>query len=170
MPTIHDLICFYCGSEFQREQRQVSSSLCKNVKNFFCTRSCSVSHQNKTVGHGEHRSFIEKWLQSRISEKWPSLEVSYNNKSTIGSELDLWFPSLNLAIELNGKTHYQVIYNEEVLRKTQKNDEEKRQKCKEKGIELLEVDMSKMNSIKRDPEFMKIVDLVFDAIQSRVKN
>lgn len=170
MPTMIEFVCTHCAKEFSREKRQVSSSIAKGVKNYFCGRSCSVSYQNKTVGHGNARSFIEKWLEGRIKEKWPTLEVLYNDKTTIGSELDIFIKSFNLGIELQGKTHYQVIYNQEVLDRTQANDELKRKVCKEKGIELIEIDMSKMNSIKKDPEFIKIVEQVFNIIQNKIDN
>ena len=167
--TMHELVCEECGVEFTRSSRQLSSSRCKGVKNFFCTRSCGVSFNNKHYGHGDKRSFIEKWLESRIKEKFPGLLVKYNDKETIGSELDMFIPLFNLAIELQGKAHYENVWGQDILEATQKNDEEKRRVCKEKGIELIEINMSKMNAVKRDPEFMKITDQVFSLIDGRLK-
>lgn len=164
MPTILEFICTNCAQEFQREKRQVSSSIAKNVKNYFCGRSCSVSYQNKTVGHGEHRSFIEKWLESRIKEKYPNMEVLYGDKKTIGSEIDIYLPVHKIGIELQGKQHYEPIWGQDILEQTQKNDEQKRIAAKEKGINLIEIDMRNLGSYKRDPEFVRICEEVYSIL------
>jgi hypothetical protein len=168
MPTMFEFICTNCAQEFSREKRQVSSSIAKNVKNYFCGRSCSVTYQNKTVGHGEHRSAIEYWLESRIKEKYPQIEVLFGDKKTIGSELDIYIPSINTAIELQGRQHYEPIWGQDILDQTQKNDVEKRNACAKAGIKLIEVDMSKMTAMKRDPEFLRICEEVYGVFDSIV--
>lgn len=166
--TLHDLICEHCGKEFQRTSRQLSSSRCKGVKQMFCGRSCSVSYQNKTVGHGEHRSAIEYWLEKRLKEKYPQVEVLYGDKKTIGSELDIYIPAWKVGIELHGRQHYEPIWGEDVLAQTQKNDAEKRNACVKAGINLIEVDMSKMSAMKKDPEFLRICEEVYAIFDQRV--
>ena len=168
MPTMFEFICSECAQEFSREKRQVSSSIAKNVKNYFCSRSCSVSFNNKHYGHGEHRSAIEYWLESRIKEKYPQVEVLFGDKKTIGSELDIYIPAWKVGIELQGRQHYEPIWGEDILAQTQKNDAEKRKACIEAGIHLIEVDMSKMAAMKRDPEFLRICEEVYGVFESRI--
>jgi hypothetical protein len=58
-----------------------------------------------------------------------------------GLELDFFFPELNFAIEINGPTHYTMIYNEEKLNRTKENDKRKINLCPELGIDLFVLDI-----------------------------
>ena len=58
-------------------------------------------------------------------------------------ELDIFIPSLNLAIEYQGEQHFVPIDawgGADALEKTQLRDEEKRRKCQRKGITLIYFD------------------------------
>jgi hypothetical protein len=58
-------------------------------------------------------------------------------------ELDIFVPSLNLAIEYQGEQHFIPIDawgGDDALEKTQQRDEEKRRRCESKGIKLLYFD------------------------------
>ncbi len=55
--------------------------------------------------------------------------------------IDIFVPSLNLAIEYNGEQHYKSIERyggEEKLKKQQERDKFVRKKCKENNIILIE--------------------------------
>ena len=75
---------------------------------------------------------------------FPNLEVLYSSKKIIGSELDIYIPSLKTAIEIQGIFHYEPIFGQEKLDQIQKNDLEKIQKCKELDIKLHHIDISKL--------------------------
>jgi hypothetical protein len=90
------------------------------------------------------RSKIELFLEGRFGEEYPGLEVLYNNRSTIGLELDIYFPSLKLAVELNGITHYAPIYGGRSLFRTQRNDMRKRARCERKSIHLMVLNISEI--------------------------
>lgn len=168
MPTIFDLICENCGKEFQREKRQMTSSMLHEVKRFFCTRSCNVSYNNKHKEYGDMRSSIEMWIETSIKRRWPNLEVHYNRKDAIEAELDIYVPSLRLAFEINGRSHYEPIWGQDVFQKTLLNDQAKAEECKERGIELIVVDAGKFSAIKGDPNFEKIVNSVMGVLSARV--
>ena len=168
MPTIIEFICTNCANEFSREKRQVSSSIAKNVKNYFCSRSCNVSYNNKHKDHGDMRSSIEIWIEGRVRELFPQLEVHFNRKDAIEAELDIYVPSLRLAFEVNGRSHYEPIWGEDVFSKTLLNDQAKVEACKRLGIELIVVDAGKFSAIKKDPNFEKIVYSVIDVLRARV--
>lgn len=80
-------------------------------------------------------------------------------KDTINGELDIYIPSLKLAFELNGIFHYEPIYNQLQLEKTQNNDQRKFQACLEKGIELCIIDVSKQKYFKESTsqQYLKII-------------
>lgn len=64
----------------------------------------------------------------------------FNSKKIIGSELDIYFPKLKLAFEINGVFHYQPIYGEDKFKRIQELAEEKRTRCQENDITLVEID------------------------------
>lgn len=163
------LTCAQCNKEFERSARQISSAKSHNTKNSFCTKSCAVSHQNKHQVQGQRTSKVERWVQTRVTETFPTLPVDFNKKDTIESELDIYVPSLKLAFELNGITHYKAIFGEDRFLGEQKSDQEKRDKCKALGIELVEVDVSKIKDFKKSVPFMLAVDKVLSTIRDRLK-
>lgn len=89
------------------------------------------------------RSKLERWIENKLKETFPLLEMDFNKKDAINSELDIFFPTLRLAFELNGCFHYEPIFGEDKLKQIQNNDSRKFQACIEKGIELCIIDASK---------------------------
>lgn len=77
------------------------------------------------------------------------IEVSFTEQAPIRTEgtsrfqfLDFYIPDLKVAIEYNGKQHYEPIVKfggDIALQRTQELDKAKRSYCKEKGITLLEL-------------------------------
>jgi hypothetical protein len=72
-------------------------------------------------------------------------------------ELDLFSPSLQLAIEYHGDQHYFQTYRGN-LREQQRRDQEKRFACEKKGITLLE--LSHFNWDGKENSFLKHVQEV----------
>ena len=124
-----EVICVSCGTTFIKRASQI-----RKTKNNFCSHSCSASYSNRNKTKGNRRSKLEIWLESELSIIYPHLEIHYNRKDAIKAELDIYIPSIFLAIELNGIFHYQPIYGEEKLAQIQNNDENKFQNCLENGI------------------------------------
>jgi hypothetical protein len=123
--------CKNCGKPIQKYSNQVNK-----YKNQFCSRSCAATYNNTHKTKGNRRSKLEVWLEDQLPLLYPNIEIHFNRKDAINSELDIYFPTLNLAIELNGIFHYEPIYGESKLEKIQNNDNRKFQACLEQGIEL----------------------------------
>lgn len=90
--------------------------------------------------------------------------VSDNDRS-IGTELDIYVPSLQLAVELNGIFHYEPIFGDKKLSQIQNNDANKFQMCQQRGISLCIIDVSKLKYMKENlirPFFDIIISLVDD--------
>ena len=77
---------------------------------------------------------------------YPNLEIQFNRRDIIGRELDIFFPTLNLAVEISGIFHYKPIFGEDKLSKIQNSDALKVKLCKEHGIHLIVLDISEIKS------------------------
>lgn len=145
------LCSFKCKAKFQTVSKPVKCACCtkifikrnfeiKKSENHFCSQSCSATFNNKNKTHGTKVSKLELYLQEQLTLLYPNLEILYSNKQIIGSELDIYIPSLKLAFEIQGIFHYQPIFGQEKLEQIQKNDLEKVVKCQELNIKLITID------------------------------
>jgi hypothetical protein len=152
--------CVNCNKEITK---QVSSS--KRHKNTFCSHSCSTSHFNKNKTNGNKRSKLEIWIEDKLTNLYPDLEIHFNKKDTIQSELDIYIPSLKLAFELNGIFHYEPIYGSDKFNKIQSNDGRKFQACINAGISLCIIDTSGQKYFKPNTS-KKYLDIILEIIQN----
>lgn len=77
----------------------------------------------------------------------PELLILYSDKSAIESELDIYIPSLKLAIEIQGIFHYKPIFGDLKLKQIQDNDLNKKLICFEKNIKLICINVSDQKSL-----------------------
>lgn len=149
-----NLICPECNMSFRK-----SISTTKKAKNHFCSRSCAASYNNKHKSKGTRRSKLEIWLEQQLTNLYPNLHIDYNKKDAIGSELDIYIPSLNIAFELNGIFHYEPIYGVDKLQQIQENDASKSKACHDAKIDLCVIDTSTFGHFKlqKATEFLNII-------------
>ena len=153
--------CLNCKKYIHKRK----SDLNKNKSgNFFCSRSCSATYNNKHKKHGIRRSKLEIYIESRLTVLYPRLKICYNKSDAIGSELDIYIPDLMLAFELNGIFHYESIFGENKLLQIQSNDNRKFQACLEKNIELCIIDTSSQKYFKpkSSQKFIDIITKIID--------
>jgi len=137
-------------------------------RDVFCGQSCAGFYTAKNKTHGYRRSKLEIEIEKIITEKYPHLEVDYNKKNTILSELDIYIPRLKLAFELNGIFHYEPIYGKDCLEKIQSNDNRKILACAEKEIELCVIDSSGLKSMTKKEEVTKYLNIVTSIIDQKM--
>lgn len=151
--------CILCTKTFCR-----TTSARKKSINAFCSLSCAAKYNNAHKTHGTRRSKLEVYLETKLKEKYPNLEIHFNRKDAINSELDIYIPSLKLAFELNGIYHYEPIHGPEKLSSVKNNDNRKFQACIEKGIELCIIDISGLKYFKEDKaiKFYQVTEIIID--------
>ena len=140
-----NLNCTNCGESFYRCIAEINKS---KSGNHFCSKSCAITHRNKNNPTHTRRSKLEAWLEEQLTELYPNLDIEFNDKETIGSELDIYIPSLNVAFELNGIFHYEPIYGNDKLRLIQENDQSKSKACHDAMINLCVIDTSQQKYFK----------------------
>lgn len=155
--------CENCGSEFRKTDSQIKSS--KSGKHF-CSQSCAATYNNTHKKHGTRKSKLEVWLETKLTESYPDLEIHFNRKDAINSELDIYIPSIKLGFELNGIYHYEPIHGDDKLKQVQNNDNRKFQACLEKGIELCIIDSSTQKYFKEKTS-QKYLDIIEKIINLR---
>jgi hypothetical protein len=135
-----EVSCKNCQTPFYKSLAQIRKS-----KNNFCSKSCSASHNSKNRKCGTTRSKLEAWLEDKLIDLYSDLDIQFNKKDVIGSELDIYIPSLKLAFEINGIFHYKPIYGEEKLEQIQQNDKTKNAECDKNDIKLYSIDTSEQD-------------------------
>jgi len=131
--------CLHCHKKFMKALSQI-----KRTNKHFCSELCAKNLQ-KHKDWGGKRSKLEIAVEEHFKIIFPFIYIRYN-KTDIGYELDIHIPCLELAIELNGPHHYRVIHKSngvERLKRTQEIDAEKVVKCKELGVKLFVIDVSR---------------------------
>jgi hypothetical protein len=135
--TKQEVTCANCSINFLKVLSQIAKT-----KNNFCSKSCAATFNNKNKSFGTKRSKIEMKIEEMLLIEYPDLLFCCNQKDTIGSELDFYFPILKLAIQINGPLHYQPIYGQKKLDQIRRMDKEKRLACQIQNIKLVELDCS----------------------------
>lgn len=139
--------CKNCNINFNKKITEIKRS---KSGNHFCCRSCSVSYNNKHKTTGSRRSKIEIFIEEGLRKNYPTLEIHFNQKSIISSELDIYIPSLNIAFEINGIFHYKPIYGVDKLYNVMLNDLCKQKNCEEKNIKLFILNISNVKTFNLD--------------------
>lgn len=155
--------CKNCNLEFEKIPSEIKKS---KSGNHFCTKSCAAIHRNKNKKYGTRRSKLEIWLEEQLTILYPNMDIHFNRKDTIGSELDIYFPTLNLAIELNGIFHYEPIFGKDKLGKIQENDKSKSKACFDAKIDLCIIDTSAQKYVKPKTS-QKYLDIIINIVNER---
>ena len=151
--------CKNCNKKFIKRLDQIL----KSKNNNFCSKSCSATFNNKNKTYGTRRSKLEVFIENKLKEDYSQIQFLSNDKTTISSELDFYFPKYKIAIELNGITHYKPIFGQRKLEMIIKNDKEKQKLCNQNGITLYVINTSELShNCEKNfiPYYMQVVEKI----------
>lgn len=160
--------CKECGVKVEKRNSEL-----KRYNNAFCSKSCSTKYGNKHKLYGNHaRSKFEKWLEKTIPKDFPKLKPIFNDRKVLnGLELDIYFPTLGLAFEINGPTHYIPIYGADELLLKKASDNRKKCRAYRRNITLRTINVSKgKNDIPSFIEFYKKIKLEIKEVIKNERN
>jgi hypothetical protein len=133
-------LCTECGNEKERPEILLCNEC--NEKRLEYHKSRNREKGMSEAGQSSHQKFIYDIVRNIIPDK----DIDYNNKKTIYSpetayplELDIYIPSINLAIEVDGPMHREPVYGEERLELQIKNDAIKNELCLKNHINLIRI-------------------------------
>lgn len=158
-----EVSCKQCSKLFLKKNSEI-----KRSKNNFCSRSCAAKYNNTHKKKGIRRSKLEIYIETELIKLFPNLEIHFNRKDAIDSELDIYIPSIKLAIELNGIFHYEPIYGEDKLNKIKNNDNRKFQACLENDIEFCTINTSDQSKFTKKSS-KKYLEIICNLINSKIE-
>lgn len=130
----HTANCAVCGKSVTRQLSQLKKSKSGNI---FCSPECGTIWSNWQGPKFKSKSALEDQLGMALQKMFPEIEICLGDRSPLDSSVDIWIPSLKLAIEVNGPHHFGPIRNNLVAYlKTIKNDLRKIRQAKKAGIKL----------------------------------
>ena len=156
--------CKNCDTIFEKTPTEIKKS---KSGNHFCSQTCSATYNNKHKTTGTRRSKLEIWLEEQLIFLYPNIKIDFNKKDTIGSELDIYIPSLNIAFEINGIFHYEPIYGVNKLNQIQENDISKSKACHDSKIDLCIIDASQQTYVKPSTS-QKYLDIIVNIVKERL--
>lgn len=163
-----NMVSANCGQCNKTATRSMRDYLKSKSGHIFCSQSCAARYNNSHKIIGYRRSKMEIWIEEQLKILYPDLEILFNDKTAILSELDIYIPSLSLAFELNGIFHYEPIYGENKLEQIIRNDNNKFYLCQQNNINLCIIDISSISRFK-PLKAQKFLDIIINIIQSRIR-
>lgn len=155
--------CLQCNREFKKRTSDIRRS-----PRHFCCQSCVGRYTQLHRTWGNNVSLLEKFIQGKLKELYPRLDFIFNGKTVINSELDIYIPSLKLAFELNGPFHYEPIFGQDKLIKTQNNDNRKMLACAEHQISLCVLNTASTNHSFHEKTAKKHLDIIVHIINEHM--
>lgn len=145
------LMCLNCGETFYKTKREIEQVLnhCGSKTLDFCCKTCSANFLNKTYRHrSKFEIFLEEYLRANLPEYLSNLPIVYNSRDLFPDdphEVDIYLPTIKVAVEVNGTHHYKPIFGEKRFEETIKNDQAVESCCYRYGILLVIMNMKDMD-------------------------
>lgn len=132
-------------------------------------KSYMISQANKAVREASKEgSKLEKHILNYLLTK--GIRVDFHKEQILSNtklQIDLFLPKQNIAIEVDGPSHFEPIWGDDVLTKNKKYDTKKTGLILGKGIRLIRVKQSKDYSVSRSNI---VCEELIDCIEQMTRN
>lgn len=117
---------------------------------------------------GRTGSKLEKFLFKQLLSNGYSVEF-HKEQSILNTKLqiDLFLPKLNIAIEVDGPSHFEPVWGDDSLKRNKKYDDKKTGLIIGKGLFLIRIKQTKDYSVSRGQLIFKDLLSVIDRIQTK---
>ncbi len=141
-------VCSFCSIEFTRAVTFSKKPRNPKTGKSFCSGSCRSKYVHANCNPTQHtnKSLPQQILYALLQKEFPNEPILYNDRTTLKSsiELDIVFPRLKVAIEVNGPIHYLPIFGEEKFQTVVNRDSVKMAEAYSMGYNLIVIDVSKL--------------------------
>jgi len=107
-------------------------------------------------------SKLEKFLLTKFIAK--NVDVQFHKEQFLVNtklQIDLFLPSINTAIEVDGPSHFSPVWGEEAFRKAQQYDKKKQGLILGKGLALIRIKQTKdFSKARSELIFNKLIEIV----------
>lgn len=109
-------------------------------------------------------SKLEKYLLDKLLQD--GYKIDFHKEQMLSNtklQIDLFLPTMNLAIEVDGPSHFSPIWGDEALERNRRYDEKKNGLLTGKGLSLIRIKQTKDFSASR-------ADLIYQQVSTIIKN
>lgn len=118
----------------------------KYIKAYFNREECEKLYKKRILELSERGLINKRWksefsLYVLVKEYYKDAIYQYRSEWLEKQSLDIFIPCINVAIEYQGKQHYEVVDifgGRDDLEKRKQLDKEKRKKCLDNNVKLIE--------------------------------
>jgi len=172
-----ELLCNYCGKSFTVKKKKISKYIHNptSKKYCFCSLGCRIdnfldkyienddNYLDKIIQKKEKnkkRSKIELFVEEKLIEYFGGLNFIFDSSNTIGYNLDIYIPSLNLGIDINGLHHYKPIFGKKAFELTQDKDKKKILECRNRGINYHTINISNQKRFTKETSQIYVDEII----------
>lgn len=131
-------------------------------------QSILQSANNAVRDAGKHGSKLELYMMNELLKD--GYRVEFHKEQVLLNtklQIDLFLPTINTAIEIDGPSHFQPVWGEQTLEKNQKYDNKKTGLILGKGMVLIRVKQTKDFSRSRAKKLYSDLKLIIENISNK---
>ena len=152
--------------EIKRKQKKIWSNKSEEEKANLKQAANNAIRQSSKLG-----SKLEKFLLSGLLEN--NVDTKFHYEQTLVNtrlQIDLYIPSINLAIEVDGPSHFDPVWGQETLQKTKTYDNKKQGLIIGKGMKLVRIKQEMDFSMSRSRLILDKLLLLVNQLSNNLTN
>ena len=152
--------------QIKKKQKQIWESKSEEEKTNLKQAANNAIRESSKAG-----SKLEKFLLSGLIDN--NIDTKFHYEQTLVNtrlQIDLYIPSINLAIEVDGPSHFDPVWGQETLQKTKTYDDKKQGLIIGKGMKLVRIRQKMDFSMSRSRLILDKLLFLVDKISNNLTN